>query len=556
MKIIPHLKKYALYVLLFLILSSFTYQKYSNHEKGWRSELWADQGGYYVLLPSLFIYNFDAKQFPKNIEAITGYGFVIDTVENKISTKYTYGVALLQAPFFLFIHYCTNLPKESQNGFSDLYYQVPNLASLFYSFIGIVLLIKFLKQYFSDCLSVITALCIFFGTNVFYYSTDSSGMSHIYSFCLFTLFFYLTGKLISASQNKKIIFLFWAIAFSIIFLVRPINFVIIFIPIFLNCNSTNGVLLRIKEFTNWKYLLIFTITFSLFLLPQSLYWKYLTGNWIYYGYRDETFSNWNAPKIIELLFSPNNGLFLYTPLFIIILGGMIYMIIKKINNGILVLSMFLLLLYIGGAWFIVSLGCSYSDRALVEYASFFALPLGHIIHWLHSTQNKIRILLAALIFIGVLFNFKLIYSFDKCFAGSEWDFKEYSNLILRGGYYKKIKVKDSNLTSEKEFSEGIFVNQRHYTLSSFRCAMLSADVELHTPITNAELFFIIEKNNSIIYCTSLKLNTNYNKFIPKHYFSMTVDIPKAVDLDCKISTFVWNKEKKNLKLNSLSLQLR
>ncbi len=554
MKLRSLLKKYFFYILLLITLTSIAYHKYRYHENGWRSELWADQGGYYVLLPSLFIYDFDTKKCPLNIDALTGNGFKIDTINNKINTRYTYGVALLQAPFFIFVHYCTNMAEEFRYGFSDRYYQIPNLASLFYSFVGIIFLIEFLKKYFSRTISILTASCIFLGTNLLYYSTEGTGMSHIYSFSMFALFLYLTQKLIDSSKNKIVFFSLWSLVYTIILLIRPINLFIIVIPIFLDCKTLTAVGLRIKEFTNWKYIMIFGLTVVIMFLPQFLYWKYLTGSWVYYTYGNETFSYWNAPKIFHLLFAPNNGLILYNPLYLIIVGGMIYLLVKKMTNGILLLSLFSLLVYIGGAWSNYSLACGFGGRGFVEYTSILALPLGYIIQWIYQSQKKARLIASTGIFICLFLNLKLGYSYDKCFTNPEWDFEEYSKYITRGAYYKRISSGD--LSPEKEFSREIAVNQQNHTLTNFRRARILLKVEFVDPNPNMELVFTIRNKNKTIYWISKKINNKEKIFVAKQRFLMNIDLPKNFELDSEIKTFVWNKEKKTLKVNSLELLLK
>jgi hypothetical protein len=550
------LKKYSFYALLLFILTILAFQKYRYHENGWRSELWADQGGYYVLLPTLFIYDFDAKKAPSNIDDLTGNGFFIDTVNNKINTRYTYGVALLQAPFFILIHYCTNMQEEFRYGFSDRYYQVPNMAALFYSFIGIIFMIEFLKKYFNHFLSIITASCIFLGTNLFYYSVEGTGMSHVYSFSMFALFLFLTTKLISTEKNKLILFFLWSLIYAVILLIRPINFVILLVALSLDCTSFKNILQRIKEFTNWKDILIFSTTIVLMFFPQFLYWQYLTGSWVYYTYGNETFSNWNAPKIFHLLFAPNNGLILYNPLYLVIIAGMVYMIIKKINNGLMLSGIFLLLLYIGGAWFSYCLACGFGGRGFVEYTALFGLPLGYLIQWIFQSRKTIRFIAGFLVMICLFLNLKLGFTYDKCFTNPEWDFEEYSKYIIRGVFYKKISPGEPNLTPEKEFSKGIYVTQKNYTLTNFRRARIKANIEFEDPNPNAELVLQIEKQDSTIYWISKKLNNKEKIFKPKQSFLMNVDLPKTFDLDSKIVAFVWNKEKKSLKLNSLELLLK
>ena len=92
-------------LLVWILITTLLALLISNrhHKSGtfnWMTPLWADQAGYYVYLPGLFIYHFDAKSFPEKIEEKTGLGFSLDLEKNKVISRYTCGTAILQAPFF------------------------------------------------------------------------------------------------------------------------------------------------------------------------------------------------------------------------------------------------------------------------------------------------------------------------------------------------------------------------------------------------------------------------------------------------------------------------
>jgi hypothetical protein len=88
---------------LTFILGFFIFLSLNRHSKSgiqnYHSEIWADKAGYYIYLPAFFIYNFQVDGLPAEIDKKTGNGFIVR--DGKIITKYTYGVALLQAPFFI-----------------------------------------------------------------------------------------------------------------------------------------------------------------------------------------------------------------------------------------------------------------------------------------------------------------------------------------------------------------------------------------------------------------------------------------------------------------------
>jgi hypothetical protein len=184
-------KKEFLYLLFFFIL--FTFLALNRHSKAeiftYHSEIWADKAGYNVYLPSLFIYKFDAASFPDSIDDKTGNGFIINTKNNKIITKYPYGVSLLQSPFWLISHF---IDKE-KNGFSKIYNISIDVSAIFYFIFGMFFLYKLLNINENKNLTIIVLLVSLLSTNLLYYTIWETGMSHIYSFVFFSLLLYNTS---------------------------------------------------------------------------------------------------------------------------------------------------------------------------------------------------------------------------------------------------------------------------------------------------------------------------------------------------------------------------
>ena len=67
---------------------------------------------------------------------------------------------------------------------------------------------------------------------------------------------------------------------------------------------------------------LFIIIFFAFLvwIPQLLYWKTVTGNYLFYSYADEGFFFLN-PQILKGLFSYRNGWLIYSPVMFFALLG-------------------------------------------------------------------------------------------------------------------------------------------------------------------------------------------------------------------------------------------
>jgi hypothetical protein len=408
-------------LLLFLVFTIFL--SLNRHNKSgiqnYHSEIWADKAGYYIYLPAFFIYNFDTKNMPTDIDKKTGNGFFID--HNKIITKYTYGVSLMQAPYFIVCHSLSKFFGFNPDGFSIQYHKTINISAVLYSFFSLIILYFFLVRYLSKKTTIITLIFLYLGTNIFYYSIFDTGMSHIYSLFLFTCYLYLSTFI--AEEGRKVHYFLFGLVIGLILVVRPIN--VLFLPVYLMFNSINASNIK-NNISN--YLLTFFVSF-LVILPQLIYWKYAFGNYFQYAYAGESFSNILQPKLFHLWFSTNNGLFIYNPIMVFILISITYYFAESPKNSIIIGIYFLLLSYIFSSWHSWHYGCSFGSRPYVEYYSLFALPFGFFIQKLYAKSNAKTIVLFFII-ICIIYNQKLIFSYDGCWYGDSWDWTELFKLVF------------------------------------------------------------------------------------------------------------------------------
>ncbi len=392
----------------------------------YKSPVYGDKAGYYVYLPATFIYHFKASAFPDSVDLKTGNGFLLDRKSNKIRTKYNYGVALLQTPFFLTAHILAKPLGFKNNGFSLIYTWAVDVSAAFYLVLGLFFLLKILSRRFPRWIALLTLFFIVAGTNVLYYATIESGMSHIYSFALAAAFFYLID-ILNVFENKKILYgLGLGFLAGLIIIIRPLNVILVVTGFFIGG--------RLKK--NWqllvhpRFLSPFLISGFLAVLPQMVYWKYLSGTWVYYAYSGETFSKWDHPQLLAYFFAPHNGMLLYNPLFILIIAGIVLMIIHKNTDGYTLAVVFVLISYLVASWWMYYFGCAFASRNMVDYMLLFAIPLA----WLFSVI-KSKTFLNVLIFLAFLFtlyNIKMIYSYSLCWYGqSAWDWGEYLHLLFQ-----------------------------------------------------------------------------------------------------------------------------
>ncbi|NOX48649.1 MAG: hypothetical protein GXO89_16905 [Chlorobi bacterium] len=421
-------------ILLFAFFASLSLYRHKNiGPNSFRTEIWADRAGYYVYLPSTFIYNFSTENFPENIEPKTGEGFFLNKERKRIETKYTYGVALMQLPFFLVADAITVLSHDyPRDGFSYYYQKSINFAAAFYLALGLYLLFLALKVYFGykNKLLIATIATFFFGTNLYYYGIIETGMSHIYSFFLFSsLLFLVTHK--AKFKNKLRYFSFLGLISGLIVLIRPTNIIILTIPFIWGVGNFKQLSQRFKEFFKPSIIPFWLVPGLLVLVPQFVYWKYSTGHFLSYTYKDEGFSNALSPNVFEVLFAPNNGLFPYSLTFILALVGIV--LIWKSNKTLALYSsfVFLLITYMTASWHDWRFGCGAGMRNMVEYYALFSFPMAFSVHKLFSMKKGIiKFLIFATLGFFVMISFKVNYHYFGCYFSGIWDWSDYVKYLF------------------------------------------------------------------------------------------------------------------------------
>jgi hypothetical protein len=546
----------VLAVIVLLVLKRHENTGYFN----WRSKMWGDQAGYYVYAPAFFIYGFDGSKLPENIVEKTGEGFTIDE-RDKIITRYTSGVAMLQSPVFLVVHAIAGVKGQTQDGFSGIYHLVSGYAAILYAFLGLMLLWQYLLFYFKKIIAFLTLVTLFFGTNLLYYTIDATGMSHIYSFFLFALLLFMSKLFFTEvhDRKKKLYFIVISFIISLIVLIRPTNLVFVGLVFLLDVKTREELRIRFIQVFTVKGILILIGAFILVFLPQMLYWKYSSGSYITDSYEGYGFTNWASPQIIKFLFSTNNGLFLYNPIYIFIVFSLFFMIWRKETNGYYILAIFLGLIYLFSSWFIFSFGCGFGSRNFVEYTTVFALPLGYF-YQEFLKRNVLKWSIGfPLILVLISVNLKLIFSYNKCFIGGDWDWEEYSYLLRTESYTQSFPYDPELIVDRKtEYTEALRIKIDTVPDLYYRRALIEADVKLFDNAAEALLILQIETPDTLLYWNKIKLvdQITEKELGTEQQVTGEYWLPRLYTTDALFSTFIWNIGGDSLHLSEIKVILK
>ncbi len=370
-----------------------------------------DVEAYYHYLPATFVHgdvreldyvrDVDSRLHPDGPGA---YGIFYNGATGWDCLKYTCGVALFEAPLFFVAHaYClwSGTPHPA-DGYSAPYQLAVQVSSILFTFLGLLLLRAFLLRHIEDRAAALALIALAFGTNLFFYSTVDSGMSHAYMFFLLACVIERTDAWHSAPTPGKALVI--GLTLGLVLLTRPIDIVIVIVPLL----WTHGLGWRAKWQLVKKHrgqLAIAAIAAFVPLIPQMLYWKATTGEFIFYSYRSEGF-NWSDPHVIDGLFSYRKGWLIWSPLVVLGFVGLMVMLLDRSWRARAwpLIAFFPPALYGIFSWYQWWYGGGFGSRSMVDTLPLLALPIAVLAQKAFNRHLAAGTLLACTVLAGAHLN--------------------------------------------------------------------------------------------------------------------------------------------------------
>lgn len=416
-----------------LLFGAHVFLSLNRHSHGpkfnYHSELWADRAGYFIYLPAAFEYAFDPSAVEPGLDVETGSGFHLDSVPGVVLTKYPCGVALLQAPFYLFGRALRAAVGESYRPFDAIDHMVPDFAGAFYSTVGLLCLFALLRRRHNAFISILSILLIYGASNVFYYAVADPGMSHIYSFFLFSALLWLLDATSKPPIHRTLgrYALVGACA-GLILLVRPTGLVFLCLvgSLFLA-----GLRVRFsgERQHRWTVGLVVLSPIVILLSLQVWYWLYAFGSPLPWSYKGEGFTEWNSPAILHFLLSPHNGLLPYSPVILLVAWGLFVGFRDGSRKEAVFVSLALgLVTYLGSSWWVWHFGCGFGSRTLVEYTAVGVLFIPGALTKIQTAFGRPALIALTCVLVG--YTTKLVYSYGDCWFCGDWDWGCFAELVL------------------------------------------------------------------------------------------------------------------------------
>ena len=377
---------------------------------------YGDALGYYMYLPVTFIYDnhttieklpADKEINPFIIRYMEQQGEAARTPKGYALNQYTYGVALLELPFFFIAHAGEKLTGGRANGYSESYRNAVEFSSYFYGALGLLITYKLLRRKFTENIAGITTALLLIGTNLFWFMMQQQGMAHVPELFLIALLLHFSFKVHERGWMRDFIWL--GLVAGLITVIRPVDGLCLLIPL---CYGIERPFLqnRLTFFRKHRTgILITAVCFMLPIIPQLLYWKWLTGSFIYDSYGPNQGFNFLHPHILDGLFGADNGWLCYSPLMIFAVIGLFSKRLRPLFPGaILFLGLYIWAIY---SWYVPNYINGLGSRPMVDVYALLAFPFAVSLEWISRRGILIKVAAGAVIILFAAIN--LNYSIQQ-----------------------------------------------------------------------------------------------------------------------------------------------
>lgn len=371
---------------------------------------YGDSNGYYLHLVSFFI-NQDVGDYDETIRTLRAVNPASpDPREDKFGVrltergrryiKYTLGVPVMEAPFFLLAHtYAKNAKRYEANGWSRPYFFIIGFATVFYVVWGFYLLAGVLKRYFSEQTVWMVCLSLVLATNLFYH-TNYVIMSHGFLFFQHCLLIYLTVRF----YEKPGFWRFFVVGTTVglITLTRVPEGISALVPVVWGVVSWKSLRERVRFFlTSYRLVMAAILGFFVVFSLQLSYWYYVSGHLVFNPYEGEGF-DFSKPKIYEGFFHFRNGWLLYSPMMVFAVFGLF--VLRKYAKVAFwsVLSFFVLQAYIHYSYYAWTFFPGLGQRPMVETYPYLSFGLAAAFVYLFKRKRTAWLPIVAIIGFSVL----------------------------------------------------------------------------------------------------------------------------------------------------------
>ena len=323
------------------------------------------------------------------------------------------GSAVLWSPFYVLAHVGAITARAwggsiAANGLSAPYVAAVCYASALYGFLGLLLLHDALRRFggFAEPAASWSVAALWLGTPALYYMTVAPGFSHAPSLFAVSLLLWLWLRAREAGGGSLGAWVAIGAASGLAGLVREQDALFLAVP----AGWAAWEAVRRREWARGILrLAALGLTAAAVFAPQLLVYKVLTGHFrpsrMVSGKLD-----YRSPHFLEVLFDPGHGLFVWTPLLLLAVAGLVYAILRRRDAVAVLLGFaFLVQVWINGSLYTWTQGGAFGSRRFIVATAVFAWGLATLVSAV-GPRRAGRGLAAALVLL-VWWNVSLMVQF-------------------------------------------------------------------------------------------------------------------------------------------------
>lgn len=518
----------------------------------------SDNFGYYLHLPANFIYHDPGltgdwyKTINEEYELTPTYFQLMQSPNGGIINRFYAGMSILWAPAFFTGHLTAIITGLPADGFSLPYQWALILYGALFSILGFIYLRKILLVFFDDKTTAVTLLLLFFGTNIFFFSTLGNDVPHVY---LFTLFAALLFYTIKWHQSPK-----WGYALGLgisaglILAVRPSDGLVMIVPALWGIKDIASIKYKFELINSNKFqIMVAAFIAAIFLMPQLIYYRLFAGEFLVSVYNDPGSKLiLSDPKFANVLFGFRKGWFIYSPLSILFVAGLVYTWKKQREYFWAVLIYLFTTIYLIACF--TSL-VSYGWRAFIQSYAILTLPLGSLVFAARKFNRFFKYLMVIALVPFFILNIHQSWQILIGIIDGSRMTKEYYFRILGKNSVSEDDLKLLLVKRSAEI-EDTFDLQRQYNISKIYYSDFSSETAdtnvLHKPKSDPGMLRLHQGNPF-----SGGFKKKYSEFTDNYYFYLKAEVwvfayDDSVIQDLFLVFNVKNDNNENFKYRTVS----
>ena len=376
-----------------------------------------DPVGYYSWARSLLI---DGDLDVRN--EFTHYdmaGDVPTTPTGFMHNQWAAGSGLMWLPLMKVMHLAVSLgswPGIAADGYSWPYVWAAAFTSTMAGLGAIVLTYTLARRLFGNFAALLASLVVWLATPLVYYQYYEPLFAHANDALLNAVFVLVWWH--GRKHGRKPVWMFGlGLVIGAAIWLRVQNIIMLIIVLL----EVGFDLLRDAARDGWKASARQSVVriaplaggVALLLVPLLLFWHTVYGAWILNTYQATGGGVFDlrTPHMLDVLVSTNRGLFVWSPVTLLCLAGVWWLFRADRRLAIVLSGVFLLQLYIVGAWSHWAGGAAFGPRFWITMVPYFILGLAALVHYL---DHRIRLPRFGLVLAGgflVVWNFLLMLQY-------------------------------------------------------------------------------------------------------------------------------------------------